>query len=844
MALPHVISVTGGVPSEEERESAYRVAAQHREMKFGTIRQVDELTGVEVEYHPHKNIAFVKGDISMYFGYGAQVAMRCFCRGVELVETAGASIAVTLTEENIVELGNIVGFRNYTSQIVARVNGVEVGRVDSSFTSSGGTASEPSAPVRRSINIAAVTSAVSGPRPTPYALLTQDPSYTNIGTPESPFWSVASYNEAWNTPFDAAIEAAVSALTAAANQRAAVFMTDGTELASVPQVRSGVSAGEVWVPTFFDMPYSGGDRAPLFTYEETAGGSTVVRGPDLIFSVPDDVCYSPQDPPPYPGTTTAPQAPTTRLETESAGTVTTNTLYLEYDGQSYFIDTGTRTINDTGPPTHSNNPDGSTRNTNLAQGTLDYGVRNGTSAAPTITYKTYTFPAQYFADYAAWLDSLEGQASAAQQWISDWNAAQAVALQREHARRKRCSDGQLMYLRSGFLPPEIEYFVKTQHPVSALLKRKYPMQIINFSRVEGPQITNPDYEFGPGLLETQETNVTITMRYDVDTGPNAGVYTYTINGRQIRREYIDEWLHFDIPETKQWDEYEYIDFPNFATLQEATRGEDILPQPQFDRVNRFLSDATTGNMLVQISGIYKNTGWYATDEITGTPNLPDGFDQMSIFSPSAIEVATTIPQFLLDYIAASPPVEVEEGETPSTNWLSSRLADKEVVTVIPLSYVTTEGDDRGMFPLDHETNTDVYSRLKLSGYAKFRYSYDTGTFSFVSWTEFVSEGKVTITDNSISEYNDEVTPTSVTVDGTRYTLQPRYIDNITDWDMIEETNCVCIAGKVVWTDVKEQAKQLQKLMAGASAEEVTPDIPSEFITPAIRLYKAVKEAIR
>lgn len=63
-----VLTRSGAAPTAEEITAAHVVANTHKEMTFGTINQTEQASGVEVEYHAHKNTAFVSGGGSDYIG--------------------------------------------------------------------------------------------------------------------------------------------------------------------------------------------------------------------------------------------------------------------------------------------------------------------------------------------------------------------------------------------------------------------------------------------------------------------------------------------------------------------------------------------------------------------------------------------------------------------------------------------------------------------------------------------------------------------------------------------------------------------------------------------------------
>lgn len=61
-----IFTRSGAAPTAEEIDAAHIVANTHKEMRFGTINQTEQTNGVEVEYHAHKNTAFVSSGLPYY----------------------------------------------------------------------------------------------------------------------------------------------------------------------------------------------------------------------------------------------------------------------------------------------------------------------------------------------------------------------------------------------------------------------------------------------------------------------------------------------------------------------------------------------------------------------------------------------------------------------------------------------------------------------------------------------------------------------------------------------------------------------------------------------------------
>lgn len=62
-----IFSMLGGAPSADEIDAAHRVAATHKEMGHGVIRQTDAKTGVTVEYHAYKRVAMTSRVGGLWF---------------------------------------------------------------------------------------------------------------------------------------------------------------------------------------------------------------------------------------------------------------------------------------------------------------------------------------------------------------------------------------------------------------------------------------------------------------------------------------------------------------------------------------------------------------------------------------------------------------------------------------------------------------------------------------------------------------------------------------------------------------------------------------------------------
>lgn len=412
------------------------------------------------------------------------------------------------------------------------------------------------------------------------------------------------------------------------------------------------------------------------------------------------------------------------------------------------------------------------------------------------------------------------------------------SLNREHKRRKKCSDGQMAYLRNGFMSPEIERFVKAYHPVSNLLRRDIPMQIM--SEPVHTLINEERNEGGALIASTYECR--LTLKYLVET-------------KEYQKEFIGQVRFTEY--TATYTNYPLLGFKlnGTATPEDSDfrGGYNVIHQAITNQLHQSASlriihdgDSYYPSLFCEVNGTGAyNERWFDEFyEMGPTPGA--GYLPGEIVKTSYDNVIFSYPQFLLDYIAASKPIETEIDEngnkvpvTPSTDWLSSRLTDKEVIKVIPLNHVGNNYGNYGMFPLmqrDVEDNL-IVNELRIYGYAEFQYSAETTSFTFKKWVELIDDGKLTILADDEVSLDDDLNPTTISVTSNgetkTYNLAPKSFDYDEEWGA---TNCVCIGNKAIWSDVKADAKEQKKNISNNTPE-------GHELTAEEKLYKAVREAI-
>lgn len=748
-----IYTKSGESPTSEEIEFAHRVANQHKEMKFGVITMTDQTSGVVAEYHAYNNTAFTSGDVGAYFGYDAIVDMRCWCRGIVLAETAAPSIVG-------------ISASAYSLSGGTEIWNVYVGETLFSTQTGSFNVAAPDMNINIWVNI-------WGGEPFGFGqgIVNGRTGTANDGSHVHDIVITPLQESTIGMAAQAAADAINAANSAAANQRSAVFLTDGTELGSVPRYTEATTPYPTERNSFFDMSNSWGGGSEIYTYKyNTNWADNLAKDASITVVVPEDAC------PPQ----------------------------LEAGVESVTVDGYNRNI------------------------IVVYYGENDPLALPSMQGFGYAVSGAPSAVLSAFIT--EGR-NAVENYIA--------GITREQARRKKCSDGQLAYLRNGFLSPEFEYFVKTKHPVSALVRRDIPMEVVGRSQTLDYDVIDSNSN------RTRIWTATVKIKYDVTddngvTTQHEKEFTGTVKQEDIE--------HYD----KDMQMVSYAGTPiytytNLPMLVNGNRGKAYpLPSPlpslpyssilKLKTTNAFWHDDKRYPLLVEVNGTFYNSAWHSDDTYVTPAYYPEFTALIPTVQKTTDNLTFTHPQFLLDYIAASKPIEKEviDGNkvpvTPSTNWLSSRLAHNEVVTIIPLSFVNADGEDRGMYP--YNGTDEAFAQVKIVGFAKVKYNYFTGSFTFKSWTEFTTEGNIKHDGNA--SYDAETNPTSVNIGETVYTLQPKYFDYNPAWD---QSNCVCIAGKTPWTDTKA-AYETQK----TNIADVPPE--GHTLTSEELLYNEVRKAIK
>lgn len=429
----------GGGPDKDELAAALVAATAFRDKTVGVFPYTHN--GIGVEYHPHKLIAYVQGNNSIYFGANQAVGMRCKCKGIVLAETAAPAepsakfrIVQNDTRFNVIEVsvidhkGSVINVIQGTQTIVGgdapNYIGatVTINNLPFIYTPPGVAASIPDVPLEFQLasgvitNLGQLNEARSG------TALEVEPTYQVLK----------------------------SAAAAEANRRSAVFLTDGSELVSARIERIVIQEGFLIYEESNTLPYKnwqGGSQVPLYARTKRSDSfDKYTQAGFMSFEVPSDACPS----------------------------------EFLFGSGFYHLGDENKTI---------------------------YRISRDNSI-PSISDVSYD--GYYSKQVGGVVVNQEIQMSVLMDIVSNQITP---SLNREHKRRKKCSDGQMAYLRNGFMSPEIERFVKANHPVSNLLRRDIPMQII--SEPVHTLINEERNEGGALIASTYECR--LTLKYLVET---------------------------------------------------------------------------------------------------------------------------------------------------------------------------------------------------------------------------------------------------------------------------------------------------------------------------------------
>ena len=865
----HALWLQFGLNKLKSFKSSERTAKKTYVINELNIASRESADTVLVEVNPAKDeVTVLQIPPQYYFGFGAEVRMPCFCRKIVInPTTAGASVSARIgllnISDGVQEWGVYVGENLVSTQTGTYFqHPIEGGAVDGSDL----------------VNIAdglGIGFGIGG-------ILN---GWSNGGVVSTPLAEHPAFIAA-----KAQADALNAAAQAASQARFSISLTTGEEIArKLYDTGFGLvvaaSGGDYHIAYYYSgsevepadliktdlvpTKWSGGAEIKYLEVFGSGPFTSVTRS--LNITVPENVCFYELSPPPYPEA-----APLRAAYSSGSYSVSQLSVPGSAGGQTgpynmtvQIFDNGSLVSSVTYVGGGNITGDGVTSLTLSTQqyifsffGTQEISFRDytfiieagiGTTMLSDSGYSIIDRPAvtaaaitaqgdaDYAAAYAAWEAAAGANAAA---WAAAWNAAQAEGRAREHVRRKACSDGQLMFLRNSFLSPSFESFIKLAARRSTVVKRKYPMTILQNSTVLTSLVVD-------GAVSVYTYTTTVRLSYIVTSGDTPVTHTETFVGAVVKT--ITQ--HTEVGdgagiETITTREDVYTNYPALRTGASgqviplsssiaSDETEDVISIFNNRAIKHDLDTPVQYNPLFTIiNGTIRTVDAWVVDDKLDLPAYNVTITTDPPLQAPLEQLVSTHPQFIYDYIQNSKPVAIQGAEVASTNWLSSKLSDGEIITVVPIVFINAEGVDRGMYPYDF--GDEPPAKIRITGYAKVKYKYADASFSFISWTELTTDGKVTITDDSDFTYNDETTPTQLTVGDKTYVIDPKESPYLENWN---GANCVCISSKVKWADLKTTYTSQKRRITPGYEVGTFPGEPVA-LTDEEQLYKAVLEAIK
>lgn len=796
--LPRIISAIGAALTPEEIEAVVRVTSTRATFRAGIYRVLDELTGVLVEFHVYKNVAYTTpGGVLDYVGVampnptpyrGVSLGVLDFgLPSIEVISEQGGNFI--FCDHNSSNLCAYYGYilRNSAGQSIAEAPASSHTMYEEVFGS-------PGPLMRRYVNSPFFPQTYGIPEVARWQLLNA------VVTNDPPFVVSSGAFSAISPSYESILAADIAA--GIGGRGTYVIASDGVTLAFESQntTDSGVNVAG-------SNTWSGGGFVDMFRQI----GSTFTYDHKLNFTVPEDCVYPIiEEPPAYPGVSVSIALQTTYF---GGSTVPGLALGVQDNGVS------TATIIGPGgtvliPGTFTATYEG----VRAADGSIEES-RKITGVA-TLVYTDFTVFSQTFGHYnvfngivrntfvggvttnqdfslfsSALVQTRAEYAAAAAhpdtpRWIADWAAGVAAGKARRVAWFKKNSDTALDQLKEGafILPASWDYQIKRRCPVSSNTRRPI---IISATFVDAT--TSPLGTLGGAVGSTAfETRTrTTTLTYTIPVIQPGGssiseVRTEIIIGalRRTQTRLVENTTVSEIQSYVDW-------YTAGTTLTSGVTAPilNVLP-------HQFLVDKSNNGWGLFWSGTYTSGAVRRKDSTFGLPTLGLGNPQPFYINT----LVGTAPPFMLtyhnevipEYTAPVPPAV----STGSTVFNDSAMYGVTKITLIPFGLVKN-GVSLGVFP----DPTDAAGATQFEYYGKARYSFDwqTGQLTFKSWT-------------GLTGVNGEAVDSIIT-DLPPGVPLPAY-------------NCVVKYESLKWEDVQTAAKKAKKDRAAGEGDKILAEILS------------------
>lgn len=274
----------------------------------------------------------------------------------------------------------------------------------------------------------------------------------------------------------------------------------------------------------------------------------------------------------------------------------------------------------------------------------------------------------------------------------------AVAIARERARVKTCSDNLKTNLKAGVLQDQIKKVLRERHPISANAYQESLMTaaIVNGSIGSGDDITNTK---------------TVTLTYtSVDEAGNDVINEQVVEGTQ----------HIVITRCAN-----SSGTPNAISYTTTT-------------YTNWLPISTTGDSGTALDYTYQLDNRDGLAQmwngivVAGASSIAATFDSLgSLYVPpypqSSDSRTYSYPALYIEYRAATArKYKVGSGNTA---WRDSAFKNGETVDIFPLSVIHSELGDLGMFPQAADITDTTKLTLRADMKATYRYDYNTGVWT-------------------------------------------------------------------------------------------------------------------
>lgn len=557
----------------------------------------------------------------------------------------------------------------------------------------------------------------------------------------------------------------------AAEARIRVIMSDGQELASIPNQ----NIPPVTFPLLAVAPdnpadsWSGNSYFQLVAILNSFDGFYL--GQRLNFFVPEDACYPDSDfyAPTRLGThlESLPNLVVTNKNGESDGVTNTVTFDLLLKGEEY----APGVIVGSGRVARKTFLDGTLIVTfinalfpylqNSTTPNTDFLVTNGTitfkpDGTVNKSYSQVPF-APYVQAYNNWLQADPAYAQIKIEWVNHFFAGHAQATLRERARRIKCSKEFLLRLEKGAVPDELPLAMRRFRPASEGLRMQQPMivETQTSTAIEGNVLTITKVvklqygvivSLGANEAIPAPRNISVVVE-SITSNPDGSrlanlSFSQTITGTQKRttitstassRPFVVQTLVIDYGSWLDIDSNGKTIF----TAGEPAQGDfrfmlPVLPGQTVDR--SFLCNIRNGQRVIGAANVKEaNSAEYDPP-----------------YQVTSSNVSFSYPEIYVDYRARVKRENVPRDEAVFS-FCDASFPDGELLDVYPLTVVHKQFGDLGIFAATKDRWDQTKVKLRCDARFTYKYNYVAGEWTLDSKAKFTNSPLMPYYDNAGNE---------------------------------------------------------------------------------------------